>query len=83
MTPTTVLADGRHPDGAHVRAVQNGHDRRDVTITVDGTPVDVDRVDVYRDGGTTHYYTGRGTLCLPRRINDDDRRPRWRGEVLR
>lgn len=48
-----------------------------VELRIDGIPSEKLGDDVLRDGGTRVLRFAAGTVVLPHRIGDDDRRPRW------
>lgn len=58
-----VVADGIAEGVGHIRAIQHGHDPLDVTVFLNGDPLEEDSSPRLMKGHR-HYYTVRGTLTL-------------------
>jgi hypothetical protein len=71
----TLLLDGRTPIGTHVAVWAIGGDAMTIRLLIDGLPVAVHHVDVFRDGGTRMYITDAGNLVFPRRAGTHGRAP--------
>lgn len=92
----TKIADGEAcGSGAHVEVWHDPEVKHSVTdrygrytVVVDGVEWRVDRVCLFRDGGSTTVEVmspdglREGVVRFPRRLNDPDRTPRWNTEPL-
>lgn len=69
-------------DKIEVHAESDPYITGKVSVKVNDEPVMVFRVTRARDGGTTYIHTSAGYLVYPRRLGEEDRRPRWNNEVV-
>lgn len=76
-----LIADGVTASGRRLNFTDTD-DPYKPRIEIDGRVALIGDARLYRDGGTREFRTDLGTVRLPHRIGDDDRRARLDGEVV-